>query len=234
MIKYIKNRYVIFALCLIVSGIIAFAVVPQSNRGMAEPVDVVKVTRQIEKNTEITEDMLEIQQIPRQAVTDNTITDKSQIIGKIAAVPLLPEDNLVMQKFIDAGSASDQAFYGMDGTQRLAVSVTVSSLAASVSGKILPGDVVSVYGFLKEEKTIAEYPDLQYVEVLGVSNSNAEELSARMPDDETDAADSLIPATVTLAVNQNQARELVILENMSSIHIVFAGRGETSRNLIQY
>ena len=59
MIKYIKNRYVIFALCLILAGMIAFVIVPKSNKSMAELVDVVKVTRQIEKNTQITEDMLE-------------------------------------------------------------------------------------------------------------------------------------------------------------------------------
>ena len=64
MIKYIKNRYVIFALCLILAGLIAFVIVPKSNKNMAELVDVVKVTRQIEKNTQITEDMLEIKQLP--------------------------------------------------------------------------------------------------------------------------------------------------------------------------
>ncbi|MBQ8766890.1 MAG: hypothetical protein IJZ16_08795, partial [Clostridia bacterium] len=152
---------------------------------MAELVDVVKVTRQIEKNTQITEDMLEIKQLPKQAVTENTITDKKKIIGKVASVQLLPEDNLVMQKFTDISSVSDKALYEMDGSEKLAISVTVDSLASSVSGKIMPGDVVSVYGFLNETKMLSEYTDLQYVEVIGVSNSSAEELSTRNADSET-------------------------------------------------
>ncbi len=233
MIKYIKNRYVIFALCLILAGVIAFVIVPKSNKNMAELVDVVKVTRQIEKNTQITEDMLEIKQLPKQAVTENTITDKDKIVGKIAAVQLLPEDNLVVQKFADISSASDKAFYEMDNSENLAISVTVDSLASSVSGKIMPGDVVSVYGFLNETKMLAEYTDLQYVEVIGVSNSSAEELSTRNSDSETDSSDKVIPSTVTLSVNRNQAQELVILENTGSIHIVFVGRGEISRKLLQ-
>lgn len=233
MMKYIKNRYVIFALCLILAGVIAFVIVPKSNRNMAESVDVVKVTKQIEKNTQITEDMLEIKQMPKQAVTQNTITDKKQIVGKVSNVQLLPEDNLVMQKFTEVGTETDKALYEMDNSEQLAISVTLANLASSVSGKIQPGDVVSVYGFINETKQLADYTDLQYIEVIGVSNSSAEELSTRNSDSETDSSDKVVPATVTLSVNRNQAQELVVLENTSSIHIVFVGRGEISRKLLQ-
>lgn len=233
MIKYIKNRYVIFALCLILAGVIAFVIVPKNNKSMAELVDVVKVTRQLEKNTQITEDMLEIKQMPKQAVTQSTITDKKQIVGKVSNVQLLPEDNLVIQKFTDIESVSDKALYEMDNSEQLAISVTLANLASSVSGNIQPGDVVSVYGFLNETKQLADYSDLQYIEVIGVSNSSAEELSTRNSDSETDSSDKVVPATVTLSVNRNQAQELVVLENTSSIHIVFVGRGEISRKLLQ-
>lgn len=233
MMKYIKNRYVIFALCLILAGVIAFVIVPKSNRNMAESVDVVKVTKQIEKNTQITEDMLEIKHMPKQAVTQNTITDKKQIVGKVSNVQLLPEDNLVMQKFTEVGTETDKALYEMDNSEQLAISITLANLASSVSGKIQPGDVVSVYGFINETKQLADYTDLQYIEVIGVSNSSAEELSTRNSDSETDSSDKVVPATVTLSVNRNQAQELVVLENASSIHIVFVGRGEISRKLLQ-
>lgn len=233
MMKYIKNRYVIFVLCLILAGVIAFVIVPKSNRNMAESVDVVKVTKQIEKNTQITEDMLEIKQMPKQTVTQSTITDKKQIVGKVSNVQLLPEDNLVMQKFTEVGTDEDKALYEMDNSEQLAISVTLANLASSVSGKIQPGDVVSVYGFINETKQLADYTDLQYIEVIGVSNSSAEELSTRNSDSETDSSDKVVPATVTLSVNRNQAQELVVLENTSSIHIVFVGRGEISRKLLQ-
>lgn len=233
MTKYLKNRYVIFALCLILSGIIAFVIVPKANKNMGDAVNVVKVIKRIEKNTQISEDMLAIKQLPKIAVPDNAITDKSMIIGKAAAVTLYPEDNLIPQKFISLDSVGDKAFYDMDNTEQIAVSVTVSSLAASVSGKIIPGDVVSVYGFVTETKTLAEYTDLLYLEVIGVSNANAEELSERTSGSETDSSDKVIPATVTLSVNRNQAQELIMLENTSSLHIVFVGRGETSRKLLQ-
>ena len=112
--KYLKNRYVIFALCLILSGIIAFVIVPKSNKDMGEMVDVVKVTRQIEKNTQISEDMLEVRQLPKLAVPDNVITDKSKIVGKAAAVTLFPEDNLIPQKFISLDSIFTKRYHLQD------------------------------------------------------------------------------------------------------------------------
>ena len=123
--------------------------------------------------------------MPKQAVTQNAITDKKQIVGKVSNVQLLPEDNLVMQKFTDVGTDADKALYEMDNSEQLAISVTLANLASSVSGKIQPGDVVSVYGFINETKQLADYTDLQYIEVIGVSNSSAEELSTRNSDSET-------------------------------------------------
>lgn len=55
--------------------------------------------------------MLAIKQLPKIAVPDNMITDKSMIIGKAAAVTLYPEDNLIPQKFISLDSVGDKAFY---------------------------------------------------------------------------------------------------------------------------
>ena len=138
-----------------------------------------------------------------------------------------------MQKFTEVGTDADKALYEMDNSEQLAISVTLANLASSVSGKIQLGDVVSVYGFINETKQLADYTDLQYIEVIGVSNSSAEELSTRNSDSETDSSDKVVPATVTLSVNRNQAQELVVLENTSSIHIVFVGRGEISRKLLQ-
>ena len=231
--RYIKNRYVIFALCLIVSGVIAFVIVPKRNNSAQELTEVVRVTQRIEKNTVITEDMLKTEQIPKQGVPETIIADKSDIVGKISAVTLLPEDNLVPDKFSDTLSLTDTELYDMDNTERLAISVSVNTLASSVSGKLLPGDVVSVYGFVNETKMLAEYADLRYLEVLAVTNSSAEDLSSRKYDSEKDSSDKVIPATVTLSVNQNQAEELVVLENTSSLHIVFVGRGNLSRKLLQ-
>lgn len=232
MMKFIKNRYVIFAACLLLAGIIAFVIVPSGNKRNTEMIDVVKAVNVIDKNTVITDEMLKIEQYPKNTQPQSVITDKKTIIGKIAAVTILPEDNLIPQKFSDLKSITDMEFYKMNSGEKLAVSVTVPSLAAGVSAKLLPGDVVSVYGFINDTKELKAYEDLTYVEVLAVTNSSAEDLSSRTANSESDTTDKVIPAAITFSVNRNQARELIELEKTGTVHIAFVGRGAEIRKLL--
>lgn len=232
MIKFFKNKYIVCALCLLLSGIIAFVIVPTKNEKLSGSVEIVRVSKQIEKNTVITENMLEYVKVMPMGLPDDIIKEKKAVVGKIAAVTLLPQDNLIPQKFTDTYSITNKEFYNTDNPNRLAVSVSVKSLAASLSGKLLPGDVVSLYGFNTESKSLVLYDDLMYVEVLAVTNSKAEDLDKRAVSKETDTNDAVIPSTVTLSVNRNQAKELVELENKGTIHIVFVGRGEKSQGLL--
>lgn len=230
--RIFKNKYVIFALCMALSAIIAFVIVPTNNDNLTSQVEVIRVTRQIKKNTIITEDMLEYVAVMPLNLPENIIKDKQNIVGKVSAITLLPQDNLIPEKFINSYSITNKEFYDMDNPDKLAVSVSVKTLAASVSGKLLPGDVVSLYGFNTESKTLVLHDDLMYVEVLAVTNSKAEDLDKRQAGLESDTSDVVIPSTITLSVNRNQARELIELENTGNIHIVFIGRGETSHGLL--
>ena len=230
--KILKNKYVIFAICLILSGIIAFVIVPTSNESLSGAVEIVRVSKQIEKNTIISDDMLEYATVIPMGLPDDIIKEKQAIIGKVAAVTLLPQDNLVPQKFTDTYSITNKELYNMDNPNNLAVSISVKTLAASMSGKLLPGDVVSLYGFSLENKSLVLYDDLIYVEVLAITNSKAEDLDKRTANSESDTSDVVIPSTITLSVNRTQAKELVELENTANIHVVFVGRGEKSQGLL--
>ena len=231
--RILKNKYVIFALCMALSGVIAFLLVPIGNENLTNAIEVVRVSRRIEKNTMITEDMLEYVAVMPLNLPEHIIKDKQSIVGKVSAVTLLPQDNLMPVIFNDTYSITNNEFYNMDNPDKLAVSVSVKTLAASVSGKLLPSDVVSLYGYNTESKTLVLHDDLMYVEVLSITNSKAEDLDKRQSNSESDTSDAVIPATITLSVNRNQAKELIELENTGNIHIVFVGRGETSRNLLE-
>lgn len=230
--KILKNKYVIFAVCLILSGIIAFVIVPTSNESLSGAVEIVRVSKQIEKNTVISDDMLEYATVIPMGLPDDIIKEKQAIIGKVAAVTLLPQDNLIPQKFTETYSITNKELYNMDNPNNLAVSISVKTLAASMSGKLLPGDVVSLYGFNTENKSLVLYDDLIYVEVLAITNSKAEDLDKRTANSESDTSDVVIPSTITLSVNRTQAKELVELENTANIHAVFVGRGEKSQGLL--
>jgi pilus assembly protein CpaB len=227
--KFLKNKYVLSTLCMILSAIIAFIIVPNKEKHKYDTIKIVRTNQTIEANTLINESMLKTIEVMPLNLPDDIITDINTIIGKYTTVPLLPSDNLVSNKFADTSSLTKALFKNEDG--KLAVSVSIKNLAASVSGKLLPGDVVSVYTYNTEDKSLIEYEDLKHVEILAITNDKGDDLNSDISSNNEDNNDN-IPATITLSVNQNQAKELIKAENSGNIHIVFAGRGEYGKKLL--
>ncbi|KAG3106297.1 hypothetical protein PC123_g36 [Phytophthora cactorum] len=107
------------------------------------------------------------------------------------------------------------------------MSVTIKSLAAGLSGKLQPGDIVTLiasdYG---EMRTTSMPPELQYVEVLAVTTSSG--LDAQTGTDTTsdDNEDNELPSTLTLLVQPEQAQLLADLENKAKLHTSLVYRGD--------
>ncbi|MFA9381997.1 MAG: RcpC/CpaB family pilus assembly protein, partial [Acetanaerobacterium sp.] len=100
-----------------------------------------------------------------------------------------------------------------------------------LSGKLLPGDVVSVYANLANNPNQFDYrsslvSELYYIEVLAVTNEeigDVEDYEATPDDPDV----STLPTTVTLrCINFEQARTLVGLEANSSIHLALLCRDD--------
>jgi pilus assembly protein CpaB len=205
-----------------------------------ETVMVIRLNQKIKDNVEIKENMLIEVSVGKFGLPANVIKDKSQIIGKYSATVILPDDNLVPDKFKDVKEMEDAFLYGITGERR-AVSISIKSLAAGLSGKLLPGDVVSVVAFIKnrdvQQETLGHvqvYPELRYVEVGAINNSKAQDTNQLKAKDEKErnSTDTIIPATITLLVDDIQATKLIEAENTGTIHIIFAGRGDEAKKLL--
>lgn len=226
--RIFKNKYVIFGACMLISAVIAFFIVPNQNQKLADGENVVRVLKVIEANSLITEDMLKVEKAINPP--PKSIKNKDDIVGKYSITTLYPEDNLIIDRFSVSLQGNDRKLYLIDGVNTFAVSVSLKTLASSLSGKVMAGDVVTIYGFNTEQKALVEYPTLKYVEVLSVTNNKAKDLGASTKTDEN--ADDVIPSTITLKVGGEQAKKLIEAENTGSIHIVFAGRGEVAQRLL--
>lgn len=114
---------------------------------------------------------------------------------------------------------------------KLAVSVTMQSIAESVSGKLRAGDVVRLFYYPNDAADKSDYnarslPELQYVEVLAATNTRLRDLDTKN--------DGLIDAeneektisTLTLAVNDQQAAALVGLNQAARLHAALVTRGD--------
>ena len=225
--KIFKNKIVIAIICFVLAALIAFIIIPKQKKN-GDMVEVVRTVGTVPVNTYITENMLKTVEVPAAVLSDNVIKDKDSVVGKYSTTVIYSEDNIIGEKL--STEPTDSGLYALQDGE-YAISVAVSDLSKGFSGKLLEGDVVSVYGFNDNTKTMEEYDDLKYVQVLAVNNSKGKDLE-QAKQESTGSSDDIIPATVTLKVNENQAKELVYITNAGKVHIVFAGRGANGESLL--
>ncbi len=240
--KLLRSRIFIFAVCSIAAVFLVFFIMPKYNSSTKEVVQIVGTVKHIPPGTLITSDMLKMVNTAKFNLPEDVIRDKKDIVGKYSKIELFPQDRLIPQKFATQNGLNDSFLYSLEG--KTAVSVSVKSLAAGLSGKLQPGDVVSVYSYVKakdpkDDGTVKDYPELEFVEVGAVNNNKAQDTIDIKTKEEKDKngdstyQDTIVPSTVTLLVSRSQAKLLVDIENNGTIHLVFRGRGEDARKLLK-
>ena len=225
--KTVKNKYFIGGACVIFAGIIAFFIIPHLNSKTREVVQVLRVRERIEANTRMDKSMFKLEEVGAYGQPTGILTDAAAAEGKFAAVELLPGDNLTADKFMDTQALPDNELYTLEA-ENLAVSVSVNSLAAGVSGKLRAGDVVRVFAVLRTADNnyeVRQYPELLYLELLGITDNKARDTDAEGFDGVT--------ATALLSCTPDQAERLVEIEAMGRVHLAFVGRGERYLELVK-
>ena len=137
-----KNRTIIGIICIIVAVIISFVIAPLINNVTSGAVSTVRLNQDVKQGSVITETMLEEIEINKDALSKDSISEKSHIVGKFAASNLYSGDVITKAKLTEDGNTADDVFSSLDGSN-VAISVTVDSLASGLSGKLQNGDIVS-------------------------------------------------------------------------------------------
>ena len=216
--KGIKNKGIIIALIVffivLIMGVLIFPHFKKGFTGQTTPVFM--LNSDIKERTLITEDMIKDVDFPSEYIKDSKIivSDKSEIINAYSKVAINKNDIISKDKITNK---DDVALYSKGNL----IAVTVSTLSSSVAGKIYPGDIVKVYGYIKEEtetgiqnKVIAP-KDLEKMEVAYILTSQAQD-TTNTENNKTD----IVPNVVVLKVsNEKQASALVNLEYSGKIHL---------------
>jgi len=109
------------------------------------------------------------------------------------------------------------------------MSITINSFAGGLSGKLRNGDIVTIIVTGKNPDNPADIPaQLKYVRVITATTTSGFDV------DSSDGENSEIPATVTLLVNEEQAKLLTEYENHAVIHLslVYRGNEETANQFL--
>jgi len=224
--KILRNRTVLGIASIVLSLIICFGLTPLFNQAISEKVSVARITEHIQKGELITSKMIETVEIGGYNLPDTVLRQEENIVGNYALTELHAGDYILNSKISSKPLANYEYLTDFDGSER-AISVSIKSFAAGLSGKLEPGDIVTVmasdFGDMRETVSPAE---LQYVEVLAVTAGTGLDTDEYEIDQEAIEKDKELPATVTLKVTDKQAKLLAEMEAKGKIHIVFVYRGE--------
>lgn len=216
-----KNRTMLGLLCIIVAVTLMFGVAPIVGKVAANKVEIVQVIKDMKEGQKITAEDIRIIQAGGYNLPDSVIKDKNAVIGKYAAYDLKADEYLLKTKITANSTQADSVLKTLNGSEQ-AISITISSFAGGLSGKLQNGDIVSI--LVTKDNTTVIPPELTYVKVITSTTSKGTDQD-KLTEKEDGTTD--IPSTVTLLVSREQAILLAGYESGAKIHLSLAYRGDS-------
>lgn len=139
----LKNRIVIGLICIILSLIICFGLTPMFNNALKSKVSLVRVNTEIHKGDQITEKMLTTVEVGGYNLPGNVVYKAEDVVGKYANTDMCKGDYILESKLSDTPMLKNAYLGKLNGENR-AISVSIKSFAAGLSGKLEAGDIVTL------------------------------------------------------------------------------------------
>ena len=138
--------------------------------------------------------------------------------GLYVTAELAAGDYILTSKVSTVPVSSDVALNDIP-SGKVAISLTVKTLASGLSDKLQPGDIIRIYHFLE---TAEEVPELRFVKVLSVTDSDGINVdNTREPTEDEEPQQS---ATITVLASPEQARIITEMENDGVAHVALISR----------
>ena len=219
-IDILKKRLFLGILCILLAAVAAFVVSPLLSSASESRVTVIRVRTNLSRGHCLEESDLEEVEVSAYHLQTNAVTSVNQAVGCYAACDLKAGQTLLQSHLSSTGETASDVLATLDGTKQ-AISVTIGTLAAGLSGKLQNGDIISVLSY--RDGITSAPPELTYVRVITSTTADGidqDELA------ENDDGSRDLPVTVTLLVTPRQAALLVQLEHSGSLHLELVYRGE--------
>ena len=218
-----KNRTIIGIVCIVLALVVTFGVAPFVNKISDSRTDIVRMKKNVDQGHLISEDDIEIVTVGSHGLAIGTITKKEEVVGKFAACDLKAGDPLFPSKLSASSDSADDVFRTLNG-EKQAISITISTFAGGLSGKLENGDIVSLIVFDKTTYEASIPAGLTYVKVITTTTKDGFDKDEVTPNEDGTYE---LPTTVTLLVNPEQAKMLVEYENTGVIHADLVYRGDS-------
>lgn len=226
--KFRDSRMIIGGVCIAVAAALAFVALPRIYNKKASTVKICRLAADIPAGTRIDSSMITEVEVGAYGLPDAAIRNRGEIDNKYSKTAISRYDLLFSDKFVEYISDETLDRIMADG-QRL-ITVSLGTTAAGVANHIRPGDRVTaaVYTEPDTDSAVVEIAaELRGLEVYGIENDQTRSVASSFSPSEESGDEDLIPATVTLIVNEDQAKKLIRAEYTGKIHIIFESRGGT-------
>ena len=225
-----KNRTIIGVICMVLAVAVTFAIAPLVNRLTTDTSEVIRLASDVKQGTEIKAESLEVVKVKTDTVPQGTVNDPSAIIGKYAASQLYAGDYLTAEKLTGEANTASDVFASLNG-EKVAVSVTIDTFAAGLSGKLQNGDIISVIVVDRDTGKAAIPGSLKYLKVITTTTSGGIDQDSIVKNEDGSYE---IPSTVTLLAGTEQAKQLAEYDNedVMTVALVYRGTAENAQKFL--
>lgn len=225
-----KNRTVIGIICMVLAVAMTFVIAPVVNKITSDTTTVIRVSTDVKQGAQITDAQVEAVSVKTDTLPAGVLMQKSEVVGKYAASNLYAGDYFTKTKLTNESNTADDVFAALDGT-KVAVSVTIDSFAAGLSGKLKNADVVSIIVTDKETGKTAIPAELKYVKVITTTTAGGIDKDSVVQNDDGSYE---LPSTITVLVSTEQAKLLAKYEENSTMQaaLVYRGNSETAQKFL--
>lgn len=214
----LNNRFIFGLLSLLLAAVIAFVAIPTISRQTNGKTEIVRIIQPVQRGALITSQDIELIEVGGYNLPSNIAKAEDDVVGKYAVADLSAGDYILSSKVSFTPITSDIQLSSIP-SGKVAISLTVKSLASGLSDKLQAGDIIRIYHYLDIAQDI---PELQFVKVLSVTDSKGINVdnSKELQEDE----DKQQTATITVLATPEQAKIITGLENDGISHVALISR----------
>lgn len=214
----LNNRLVFGILSLVLAVVISFVVLPVIARQTSGKTEIVRITKPVFKGEQITSDNAEVVEVGGYNLPYNIAHSMDDVKGLYVTADLTKGDYILTSKVSNVPISSDVALNDIP-SGKVAISLTVKTLASGLSDKLQPNDIIRIYHFLDKA---TEVPELRFVKLLSVTDADGINVdNTRKPAEDEQPQQS---ATITVLATPEQARIITELENDGVAHVALISR----------
>lgn len=215
-----NSRFFYAAASIMLAAVIAFIAIPTVTSATNGKATVVRVAASIKRGSQIELGDVVPTEVGAFNLPDNIAIEMEDVIGKYAAADLEPGDYVLATKVSEYPISSDVSLNQIP-SGKLAYSVTIKTLASGLSDKLQKNDVIRLYHYKDQAQ---EFPELQFVKVLAVSDSKGQDID--YTEEQGDEDDPQQTAAITVLASPEQALLLTKLENDGVLQAALVSRGD--------